>query len=321
MRKVIKKLVGRRGIAAAQRLVGAPDPGAAFAVPPVPEFVRLPLAAIEADAAVQDRTTALQALRRLGLDDFGLLMLSMPNAAYPKLSRLLPAMAGNDIQDNWTGTHGVPLLRQTLTFVRSVAYNYAALTGRSLADATILDYGCGYGRIARLMYYFVPESNFHGVDPWDRSIAICNDAGLRTNFAVSDYLPTTLPVGDTRFDLAYAFSVFTHLSERATLAALKTLRQYVKPEGLLTITIRPVEYWTSDTTATPQQKDVLREQHRRTGFAFNPHVRDAVDGEVTYGDTSLTLEWLAAKCPEWRIRGVDRAMDDEFQIYVFLQPA
>src|SRR4029077_744564 len=44
-------------------------------------------------------------------------------------------------------------------------------------------------------------------------------------------------------DLIYAFSVFTHLSERAAIMALTTLRRYVARGGLFVITIRPKEYW------------------------------------------------------------------------------
>jgi len=317
MRSALKKLLGPRGLTMLRRLRGREPVGD----PPLLESVREIVLAVEADQGVQDRAAALSALRRLGLDDFGLLLLSMPNTAYPKLSRLLPAMASSEVQEQWTGSHGVGLLRQTLTFVRSVAYNYAGTRGQDLADATVLDFGCGYGRIARLMYYFVPESQFFGVDPWDRSIELCRAAGLSKNFFVSDYLPESLPVGEARFDLGYAFSVFTHLSERATRSALKVLRSYVKPDGMLAITIRPIEYWNVDVGTTPAEKLSLKQAHRERGFAFQPHRRDAVDGDVTYGDTSLSLDWLSRECPQWTVRRIDRSLDDPQQIYVFLRPA
>ena len=188
-------------------------------------------------------TDALRSLRRLGLEDFGELLASMPNPELPNLSRILPAMASIEVQTNWTGAHGMTLLKQTSNFVRSAAYNFTRLTGRPLEGARVLDFGCGYGRIARLMYYFSDPESFMGVDPWDRSIELCHQAGFGDNFRQSDYLPKTLPVGDIKFDLIYAFSVFTHLSSRATRQALNTLRNYVHHDGVLLITIRPVEYW------------------------------------------------------------------------------
>lgn len=285
------------------------------------EYIAEELTRLERDAAVSSRAEAFAGLRRLGLEDFGYALLTMPNPAYPKLSRLLPAMAADDVQRNWTGNAGEPLLRQSAAFVRALSYNFARHTGRTLEGARVLDFGCGYGRLARLLYYFVDEPDLYGVDPWDLSIQLCHEAGLGDRFRVSEYLPTSLPVDDVRFDLLYAFSVFTHLSRRATLTSLATLRRHVADTGLLTITIRPVEYWAHDPHTTPDQRRAYMAQHRREGFAFNPHIRAAIDGDVTYGDTSLTLDWLAHEAPEWRVVGTDRSLEDPFQRYVFLAPA
>ena len=42
--------------------------------------------------------------------------------------------------------------------------------------------------------------------------------------------------------------------------------------------------------------------------------RPAVDGDVTYGDTSMTTEWIDANFPRWRISGIDRSLDDPYQL-------
>src|SRR5713101_838163 len=256
---------------------------------------------LESNPQIGSRADAFHALRSLGLDDFGEFLLTIPNPEYPKLSRLLPSMPSDEIQRSWTGNAGVALLKQTTTFVQAVSDNHNRLTGRSLVDATILDYGCGFGRISRLMYKFTEEGKVFGVDPWERAIAICKESGLLTNYFVSDYLPKSLPVGPVKFDLIYAFSVFTHLSERATLAALRVLRKYISDQGVLVITIRPIEYWYHDPLASDAQKAMLVGRHRSIGFAFQPHVREPIDGDVTYGDTSMTLDWLANNLPEWSI--------------------
>lgn len=259
---------------------------------------------------------ALRELRQLGLEDFGELMASMPNPELPNLSRVLPAMASDDVQDQWTGTHGFPLLRQTGAFVRSVAYNYIRLTGRPLDGADILDFGCGYGRIARFMLYFTDPERLVGLDPLPRSIELCHQAGFGENFRLSQFLPVDLPVGEVRFDLIYAFSVFTHTSRRATRAALDTLRFYLKPGGIAVITIRPVEYWAH----YPEGGAEFDAMHRDTGFAFVPHGVAPIDGDITYGDTSMTLPWLEAQFPHWQVTKMDRSLEDPLQIYVFLRP-
>jgi hypothetical protein len=113
--------------------------------------------------------------------------------------------------------------------------------------------------------------------------------------------------------------VFTHTSERATRAALQTLRKYIAPSGLFALTIRPREYWASQPPYRDQAAEFER-QHDSKGFSFAPHVRPAVDGDVTFGDTSMTIEWLQANAPEWKIVDIDRNLSDPTQLIVFLKP-
>lgn len=285
------------------------------------EYIAAQIAALESNDSVNSREAALRGLRSLGLDDFGLFLWSLPDKRFPKLSTLLPSMASRAAQLAWTGRSGTALLRQSLDFVRISAHNFARLTSRPLLDARILDFGCGYGRMARLMYYFADESNVIGVDPMESSIAQCRSARLGRYFHLSDYLPRELPVGAEKFDFIYAFSVFTHVSERAFRVALATLRNHVRADGLLAITIRPVEYWQFATYLGSEQAARLEQDHRTNGIAFYPHGGTPVDGDITYGDTSVTLSWLAQNCPGWSIAALDRSINDRMQTYVYLRPS
>lgn len=280
------------------------------------------IAAIEKQAAKGASVeTVLAGLRAgLSLDAFGLLMIGLPRADLPAISKLLPRMASDETQRNFTGDAGVPLLVQTASFVRALAYNYAAVRNRSLSDAKILDYGCGYGRITRMMYYYTDPANIWSVDPWDLAIGLCRDAGLLGNLAQSDYLPTSLPAPERGIDVMFAFSVFTHTSRSATDAALAAMRKHIADDGLLAITIRSPDYWSADPQYAADAKR-LEKLHAKDGFAFVAHPRNTVEGEATYGDTSMTLEFLAANYPDWNIVKTDWAMADVNQRYVFLQPA
>ncbi len=179
------------------------------------EHVREVLRDFEDDPRPLSLPTMLPVLRKtLGLDDFGEIMISAPMEDFPRVSRELPRMASAETQINWTGAHGLPLLRQSCSFVRSAAYNFTRLTGRPLDDAAILDYGCGYGRLARLMYYYTDPENFYGVDPWDRSIEICRADGLGDHFLQSDYLPELVAGAADRFRPDLCF-LGVHASVRA----------------------------------------------------------------------------------------------------------
>lgn len=273
----------------------------------------------EARAAGDTVNATLGVLRELTLGEFGELLWGLPNPDYPNLSAILPKMADAHVQLNWTGVQGLALLVQTCDFVSKLDYYYLKLKGACLANAKILDYGCGYGRILRLMYYFSDPDKLWAVDPWDEAIRICQNDRLLGNLAVSKYLPKSLPVDTQLFDVIYAFSVFTHTSERATIVALATLRKYIAPDGLCAITIRPREYWSNDPGYRPAAA-TLERTHNMTGFAFAPHQRAPVDGDITYGDTSMTLGWLEKNVPGWKIASHDRSLNDPYQLVVFLRP-
>jgi SAM-dependent methyltransferase len=277
------------------------------------------LSAAEASATrTGDVTQALGHLRQLPIDELGALLLELPHAGYPELSKLLPPMPPDDVQESWAGASGYVLMRLTLNFARMVGYNYFLLSGRVLEQRRILDFGCGWGRIMRLMSYYSDPALIYGCDPWDRSIELCRNDRVLATLALSDYLPERLPFDGQRFDLIYSFSVFTHLSERAASMALSALTKAMHDHSVLVVTIRPVEYWDIHSATSAEEKDALRERHATRGFAYWPHNRDAIDGDVTYGDTSMSIEYLAQKVPGLRLRKVERTIDDPYQLVLFL---
>jgi SAM-dependent methyltransferase len=267
-------------------------------------------------AETHDPVKALVPLRQLSLDDFGLFMISLPNKRYPALSSVLPNMASDHIQKTWTGASGVELLKQTLAFTRIVENMVVRHAGRTLHNASILDFGCGYGRILRMMYYYSDPQNIWGVDAWDKSLATCKEVGLLGNFAQSDRVPSNLPVGDAKFDVAFAFSVFTHLAPSAATACLKAVREHMDEGGLFILTIRPVEFWPYiDATRKTTHQSSLMADHRSKGIAYLPH--GGTEGE-TYGDTSLTFDFFKDQ-EGWDYLGYDRSIFDTFQTSAVLR--
>ncbi len=262
----------------------------------------------------------LRQLRRLCVDEFALLLHAMPDKRYPGLSSLLPAMAPVDVQRQWTGATGMTLLKIRVAFIEKIRRHYSRVTGRPLEGARILDYGCGYGLMLRLMYYFTDPERIAGCDPWDLAIRHCKDARIGCRLDVTDYLPASLPYEDETFDLVLAYSVFTHTSRRASVAALEAISPVIRPNGLLVLTIRPREYWAYPTAETSEvQQSALLRAHDETGFAFRPHNRPPIDGDVTFGDTSMKVETIEELCPEWKVIGYDWSLPDLLQLIVLLQ--
>lgn len=271
-------------------------------------------------AATQGASAAIAILRELPLEDFGTLMWSLPNERYPNLSRCLPRMASEDVQRDWTGASGDALLRQTLAFVRMLDTRVNELGAKPLAQSRVLDFGCGYGRHLRLMYYFRNPSELFACDPWEASISVCQADGVLGNLARSEDLPADLPFGDVQFDVIYAFSVFTHLSPTAARMAFTALRNRIAADGLLFITVRPVEYWSyAEKRGMINDAQALERQHRETGFAFRPHNRPAVDGDITFGDTSMTAQFIRLTYP-WDVVHEEQISEDPLQVLLALRP-
>lgn len=258
--------------------------------------------------------------KNVPLEIFGSIQIERP-VNLPNINRILPAMPSEEVQSNWTGASGYRLLQQSVVFIRTVVSHYARYSDIPLANAKALDYGCGWGRLTRLLYKYVPYDRIWAVDPWDRSIEICRAYNLLGNLALSDYLPKTLPVHNNKFELIIAFSVFSHLSERATKMAAEVLAKHLSDTGLLAITIRPVEYWDFHTRPHKlSKKEIakLQDMHRERGFVFEPHNRAAIDGDITYGDTSMALDYIKNNFLGLKIVGLDWNETDSLQVIVFL---
>ena len=278
------------------------------------------LAVADVLAAGGDSDRMFGVLRALSLEQFASLFLAPPST-FPHLAAALPPMASEEVQKSWTGTHGERLMENSIEFVRELAAGFARHQNRNLIDLDILDFGCGWGRIMRLMYRYTPPSRLYGVDPWDESLKLCRERALLGNLALSDYVPRKLPFAKKKFDLIYAFSVFTHLSPKTTAIAQATLRRRIASNGLLVISIRSEAYWPGHhywpEGVTPQ---TMMDEHRSQGIAYIPHIRPPIDGDITFGDTSISPDFIQRNWKDWTMLQVQPLLRDPMQYLVFLKP-
>lgn len=256
----------------------------------------------------------LAKLRRLSLDNFGDLLFSMPNPEWPSLSRVLPSMATDDVQRKWTGNSGYALLNHTVAFARQIEINLHR-AGKDPAACRFLDFGCGYGRFIRMLYYFTDASNIWGIDAWQESLDQCTKDRVAANFARSEARPTTLPVEDRRFDIAFAFSIFTHLSQESADACLRAVRGHIADDGLFIVTIRPREYWAfRDRAKSTDDAQNMQMQHD-AGYAFIPQNGPYA---ANYGESSMPVEFFNRQ--GWAVSGYDTTLHDTYQVSLLLRP-
>ena len=266
-------------------------------------------------------------LQRIPLGLLGSIESGSGRDLYPELSKYLPTMASDAIQMSWTGQSGNELLKQSVDFMNSVVHFYETTprnesTTARIYDANVLDFGCGWGRLARLLLKHVPENQIYAVDPWSESLRHCKEHNVRANFGLSEYLCRELPFGSIKFDLVYAYSVFTHLSRKAGQLALRTIHSRMNPNGVFAITVWDDSCW--DILANIHENlpiNKLKNDYQKEGFAFLPHNnREAIEGEVTYGDASISLDHIEKQWSDWDIVGTDVSLLVPSQLVVFLRP-
>ena len=238
--------------------------------------------------------------------DLWALLLTQEYRAYPNIRALLPAVPDPSLQERWNGVSGVLLASQSAAFYRRLRDRYAQAGERPLATARVLDFGCGWGRLTRFLARDVPRGRLYGCDPVESILDVCRDSGVPATLARSEFVPERLPF-DEPFDLAFAFSVFTHLSEAAHERCLAALHAGLRPGAVLVVTIRPPEYLQSSELMGPVRDELGADAAARLAgpsYLFAPHAADPshpqyAGGEMTYGETVITLPYVRERWSRW----------------------
>jgi SAM-dependent methyltransferase len=98
---------------------------------------------------------------------------------------------------------------------------------------TVLDFGCGCGRVIR--YWNRLPARVHGTDQNPRLIEWCRAKLGFAQFQTNRFRPP-LTYRDGTFDLVYALSVFTHMDGAHQQAWIAELTRILKPGGHLLLT-------------------------------------------------------------------------------------
>jgi SAM-dependent methyltransferase len=240
-------------------------------------------------------------------DDVWALLLTQQYQLYPHIREFLPSMPEAAIQEAWNGASGLAQARQSRSFYARMRASYERHCERPLAQSCVLDFGCGWGRLTRYVLRDVAPGRLFGCDPVEEILEVCRVHRVPATFAVSAVLPERLPF-DERFDLAFAFSVFTHLSEVAHERCLGALHRSLRPGGILIVTIRPLD-WLSRSPPLRPLLDALGPDAQAAlagpGYWFVPHFTDSphpqanADGEMHYGEAVATMAYVRERWSKW----------------------
>lgn len=169
----------------------------------------------------------------------------------------------------------------------------------------LLDFGCGCGRLLRFFSRFADSCRLFGADVDAEAIDWC-----RANYDFASFETLTkdppCPFADNQFDGVYAYSVFSHLTEKAHRLWLEELQRITKPGAAVVLTVQGrncFEMFCREERSLSglPAADRLRQdeaalertgfQHYESDFAL-PWMSEEESGAHTYGMTFILEHYI-----------------------------
>jgi hypothetical protein len=157
-----------------------------------------------------------------------------PEEALRKYGIVLPTMPNDDIQIGFTGMSGRANLQQAFDFYR---YVISVCHLNKISQPRILDFGGGWGRIARFFLRDTNPENIYIAETREYAIECLLATGNPCRVIHNQPQPPILGLTE-QFDLVFAYSVFSHLSEQYFRSWIDYLLGVLRPRGYLVFTSR-----------------------------------------------------------------------------------
>jgi SAM-dependent methyltransferase len=229
----------------------------------------------------------------------------------------LPQFPPEELQRNTTGLSGDAAIRHAFAFYEDTLEGIR-LAGGSMTPAWhVMDFGVGWGRVARLFMNNVPLAHIYGIDVDSEFIELTRGLFGTNNFLVCEPFPPTLIQSEST-NLVTAYSVFSHLSESACLKWVVEFARILRPGGYFSFTTRHSSFFDYLGWAAAQ-KDKVEGYTRALGALF-PDLQDArsryaqgeivhatsigvsgggVRNETYYGETFIPPAYVKRQFAEW----------------------
>jgi len=184
-----------------------------------------------------------------------------PAMAHQRYGITLPAVPSDDIQVAFTGLSGRVNLQQAFSF-----YQYVRSMCRlNRIDApTVLDFGCGWGRVARFFLRETKPEKIYVADTMEYAIECLRATGNVFRVIHNEARPPITGLTEL-FDVVYAYSVFSHLSEEYFLNWVNYLLGVLRPGSYLAFTTRGTWFIShlEDLHRTRTKTHAMLEEHTR----------------------------------------------------------
>lgn len=175
-------------------------------------------------------------LNQLDANSLSTLLAHTPRSQ--RIQKICGKLPSPELQARFTGLSARQTFLQAITYLeacRTVAVQRCRCW--SGVDTRVLDFGCGWGRITQLLsIHFNPENIIAG-DVQNDALKLCQDNGVRAAYELLSPWPPSL-IADASLDFVFAYSVFSHLSEKNADAWVREFHRILKPGGIAFLTTR-----------------------------------------------------------------------------------
>ena len=195
----------------------------------------------------------------------------------------LPGFPSEELQNNTVGLSGKAALLDAFNFYQEIKRYAAKLHIPLQSNTRVLDFGCGWGRVIRFFFKDLIHTNLYGIDIVPEMINTCvSTVGYGNYSQLNQPNPPTIFSNDS-FDIIYAYSVFSHLSEPIHLEWLEEFFRILKPGGMLIVTTRPRRW--IDVCKTLRDQPIRNPHQDGLANSFQDHESAFLDydnGKVLY---------------------------------------
>jgi SAM-dependent methyltransferase len=187
------------------------------------------------------------------------------------------------VQQLFVGRSGRSALEEVVPFVEIIK-KYNQIDEHASA-AKILDFGVGWGRIARFFQKSISPDNLYLADVDEGALRWCDECGVKgTRIHVA---PTgTLPIAGNSLDCVYSYSVFSHLAESAAMHWLNEIARVLKPDSVFVFTTQSLRFL--HLVRACHDKRDASDMERAIGMYLGPNPQNAIDryeaGNHAYSD-------------------------------------
>lgn len=194
-----------------------------------------------------------------------------------------------DVQEIFVGASFENAYGAAAQFLNYLFGHAQNLLPSGLDGARILDFGCGWGRMLRLIRH-KPDLDvveLYGCDVDPNMVELCRRSLPRTHVAPSELFPPL--IYRTGFlDVVYANSVFSHLGEMNHVAWAQEFARVVRPQGLVVVTTQAKHFLSFCEDLRTGKREIQNHWHKNLSLGFtDPNSAAKYDaGEFLYAPQS-----------------------------------